>query len=168
MEEKGKGKMFSDKKSVLGINGMGRIGKLTLWNHIARKHFSEIVVNIGRRAGTKLEDIALYIEKDSTYGSLHTYLYGYRAERVIEHIDESKGTMTIDGIPVTVLRESPNTKKIPWRDFGAKVVVEATGKFSNPTVPFDAAEGSVRGHLEAGAEKVLVSAPFKVKDKNIP
>ena len=168
MAGKGKAGMISDKKAVLGINGMGRIGKLTLWNHIARKHFSEIVVNIGRRAGTKLEDIALYIEKDSTYGSLHTYLYGYKAERVIEHIDENKGTMTIDGIPVTVLRESRNPKNIPWRDFGAKVVVEATGKFSNPTVPFDATEGSVRGHLEAGAEKVLVSAPFKVKAKNIP
>ena len=71
MAGKGKVRMLSDKKAVLGINGMGRIGKLTLWNHIARKYFSEIVVNIGRRAGTKLEDIALYIEKDSTYGSLH-------------------------------------------------------------------------------------------------
>ncbi len=114
MAGKGKAGMLSDKKAVLGINGMGRIGKLTLWNHIARKHFSEIVVNIGRRAGAKLEDIALYIEKDSTYGSLHTYLYGYKAERVIEHIDENKGTMTIDFIPVTVLRESRNPKNIPW------------------------------------------------------
>ena len=46
MAGKGKAKMFSDKKSVLGLNGLGRIGKLTLWNHISRKHFSEIVVNI--------------------------------------------------------------------------------------------------------------------------
>src|SRR4030042_3869151 len=168
MEEKGKGKMFSDKKSVLGINGLGRIGKLTLWNHIARKHFSEIVVNIGRRSGTKLEDVAIYIEKDSTYGALHHYLYGYTAERVITDIDEHNGTMKIDGIPVTVLRESRNPRNIPWKDHGAKVVVEATGRFTNPTVPFDAAEGSVAGHLEAGAEKVVISAPFKVKDKNIP
>ncbi|HZV46810.1 MAG TPA: glyceraldehyde 3-phosphate dehydrogenase NAD-binding domain-containing protein [Thermodesulfovibrionales bacterium] len=168
MAEKGKGKMFSDKKSVLGINGLGRIGKLTLWNHIARKHFSEIVVNIGRRAGTKLEDVAIYIEKDSTYGALHHYLYGYTAERVITDIDEHNGTMIIDGIPVTVLRESRNPRNLPWKEYGAKVVVEATGRFTNPTVPFDASEGSVRGHLEAGAEKVVISAPFKVKDKNIP
>ena len=33
----------------LGINGFGRIGKLTLWHHVARKYFPEIVVNIGRR-----------------------------------------------------------------------------------------------------------------------
>jgi len=168
MAGKTKGKIFSDKKSVLGINGLGRIGKLTLWNHIARKHFSEIVVNIGRRAGTRLEDVALYIEKDSSYGSLHHYLYGYTAESLITDIDDHNGTMRIDGIPVTVLRESRNPRNIPWKDHGANIVVEATGKFTNPTVPFDAAEGSVRGHLEAGAEKVLISAPFKIKDKNIP
>lgn len=168
MAGKGKVKIFSDKKSVLGINGLGRIGKLTLWNHIARKHFSEIVVNIGRRSGTSLEDVALYIEKDTSYGSLHHYLYGYKAERIITDVNEHNGSMKIDGMPVTILRESRNPRNIPWKDFGAKVVVEATGRFTNPTVPFDAPEGSVRGHLEAGAEKVLVSAPFKVKDKNIP
>jgi glyceraldehyde 3-phosphate dehydrogenase len=35
----------------LGINGLGRIGKLTLWHHVGRKYFSELVVNIGREAG---------------------------------------------------------------------------------------------------------------------
>ncbi len=168
MAAKGKQKSLSDKHAVLGINGLGRIGKLTLWDHIARKYFSGIVVNIGRRAGTKLEDVAHYIEKDSTYGMLHHFLYGYAAERIITDIDEHSGTMKIDGVPVTILRESRNPRNIPWKEHGVKVVVEATGKFTNPTVPFDAAEGSVRGHLEAGAEKVIISAPFKVKDKNIP
>lgn len=159
--------MISGHKPVLGINGLGRIGKLSLWNHVGRKYFSEIVVNIGRKAGTKLEDVALYIEKDSTYGSLHQYLHGYRSERVIEKIDEEKGTMRIDGIPVTVLRESRNPRNIRWKDFGAKVVVEATGKFKDPSVPPDAKEGSALGHIEAGAEKVIISAPFKIKEKGI-
>ena len=35
----------------LGVNGFGRIGKLTVWQHVARKSFEEIVVNIGRQAG---------------------------------------------------------------------------------------------------------------------
>ncbi|MEW6053321.1 MAG: glyceraldehyde 3-phosphate dehydrogenase NAD-binding domain-containing protein [Nitrospirota bacterium] len=167
MAERRKAKMISGNKPVLGINGLGRIGKLSLWNHVGRKYFSEIVVNIGRKAGTKLEDVALYIEKDSTYGSLHQYLHGYRSERVIENIDEEKGTMRIDGIPVTVLRESRNPRNIRWKDYGAKVVVEATGKFKDPSVPPDAKEGSALGHIEAGAEKVIVSAPFKIKEKGI-
>jgi len=160
--------MLSGEKAVLGINGMGRIGKLTLWNHISRKYFSEIVVNIGRKAGTSLQDIALYIEKDSSYGSLHQFLYGYKAGRVIGNVNEENGTMTIDVIPVTILRESRNPLNIPWKRYGAKVVVEATGQFKDPSAPPDAKEGATRGHLEAGAEQVIVSAPFKIKEKGRP
>jgi glyceraldehyde 3-phosphate dehydrogenase len=158
---------FTDKKRILGINGLGRIGKLSLWHHIGKKYFSEIIVNLGRRAGTKLDDIALYIEKDSTYGPLHRYLYGHKAKRVISGLDEEKGTMVIDGVPVTILRESRNPKDIAWADHGARVVVEATGKFVDPTAPPDAKDGSARGHLDGGAEKVIISAPFKVKGKGV-
>ena len=70
MASKSNAQTISGNKPVLGINGFGRIGKLTLWHHISRKFFSEIIVNIGRKVGTKLEDVALYIEKDSTYGLL--------------------------------------------------------------------------------------------------
>ncbi|HXX57190.1 MAG TPA: glyceraldehyde 3-phosphate dehydrogenase NAD-binding domain-containing protein [Thermodesulfovibrionales bacterium] len=164
MTERG-AKMISEKKPVLGINGLGRIGKLSLWHHIGRKFFSGIVVNVGRKAGTSLEDIALYIEKDSTYGALHNYLYGYRSQRLIGDLDEEKGTMRIDGIPVTILRESRNPKDIAWKYHGARVVVDATGKYVDPVPPPDAKDGSVRGHIEAGAEKVIVSAPFKIKEK---
>jgi len=167
MSERSKVSMLSNNKKILGINGFGRIGKLSLWNHIGRKYFSEIVVNIGRKAGTSLRDIALYIEKDSTYGSLQSYLYGYKANRIIENINEDKGTMTIDGIPVTILREARNPRDIKWKEHGVKVVVEATGKFKDPAAMPDSKEGSARGHIEAGAEKVIVSAPFKIKEKGI-
>ncbi|MBW2199560.1 MAG: glyceraldehyde-3-phosphate dehydrogenase, partial [Deltaproteobacteria bacterium] len=42
----------------LGINGFGRIGKLTVWHHVGRKYFDELVVNLGRDVGGSLEDIA--------------------------------------------------------------------------------------------------------------
>ncbi|MBU0672539.1 MAG: glyceraldehyde-3-phosphate dehydrogenase, partial [Candidatus Margulisbacteria bacterium] len=60
----------------LGINGLGRIGKLSVWHHVSRKHFSEIVVNLGREVGTGLQDIAAAIDRDSTYGRLGMYLHG--------------------------------------------------------------------------------------------
>ncbi|MEW6067018.1 MAG: glyceraldehyde 3-phosphate dehydrogenase NAD-binding domain-containing protein [Nitrospirota bacterium] len=161
-------KLISGNKSVLGINGLGRIGKLTLWHHISKKYFSEIIINIGRQVGTKLEDLALYLEKDSTYGTFQRYLYGHKAKRVIENLNEEKGTMVIDGIPVTILRENRNPKDIQWGKYGVKIVVDSTGKFKDPTVPSDDKKGSVRGHLEAGAQKVIVSAPFKIKTKGLP
>ena len=83
-------------------------------------------------------------------------------------LDEEKGTMVIDGIPVTILRETRNPKEIPWREHGVKLVVDATGKYTDPTAPPDARSGSARGHLEAGAEKVIVSAPFKIREKGVP
>ncbi|MCK4728481.1 MAG: glyceraldehyde-3-phosphate dehydrogenase, partial [Desulfobacterales bacterium] len=116
------------KGGKLGINGLGRIGKLSIWQHVERKAFSEIVVNIGRPVGTSLDDVAGFIEKDSTYGTVHNYLYGYKAGRLIENLDEKTGSMVIDGIPVTILREARNPKDIPWKSYGVDVVVESTGQ----------------------------------------
>lgn len=74
----------------LGVNGFGRIGKLTVWHHVGRKYFDEIVVNVGREVGTSLEDIAHYVERDSSYGLLRGYLHGHKSEPVIRDIDEKK------------------------------------------------------------------------------
>ncbi len=152
----------------LGINGFGRIGKLTLWHHIARKYFNEIAVNIGRDAGKSLEDIAHYLERDSTYGLLRGYLYGHNSASVIENLDEAAGTMTVDGVPVTFLRSTRNPAEIDWKKEGVRLAVDATGKFLDPTLPADDAGGALRGHLDAGAVKVIASAPFKIKDKGTP
>ncbi|MBN1552236.1 glyceraldehyde-3-phosphate dehydrogenase, partial [bacterium] len=53
-------------KSFLGINGFGRIGKLTLWHFLSRGHFDGFVINTGRNVGTSLDDIAHVIGTDST------------------------------------------------------------------------------------------------------
>ncbi len=153
---------------ALGINGLGRIAKLSIWSHVERKYFSEIVVNIGREVGTRLADIAHFLERDSSYGALHTYLYGSRAGRVIENIDEKSGSMMINGVKTTFLRKARNPANIEWRKYGVELVVDATGKFLDPTVSPDDPKGSLRGHFAAGAKKVVVSAPFKIKDKTLP
>jgi len=152
----------------LGVNGFGRIGKLTVWHHIARKYFDEIVVNIGRPAGMSLEDIAHYVERDSTYGWLHGYLYGHTGRSVISKIDENSGTMIIDGIKIRLLRTHRNPAEIGWDEHDVKVVVDTTGQFLDPTLEADHPQGSARGHLESGAEKVILSAPFKIQDKRAP
>jgi len=162
-----KGPLEETPLRTLGINGLGRIGKLTLWHHIGRKYFQRIVVNQGRAVGRSLSAVAEMLEKDSTYGPLHRFLYGYRAERIIHIVDEERGELLMDGIPVTILREHRNPKEIPWRDYGVDMVVECTGSFSDPTVQSDHPKGSIRGHLLGGAQRVLISAPFKIKDKSL-
>ncbi|MEA3548635.1 MAG: glyceraldehyde 3-phosphate dehydrogenase NAD-binding domain-containing protein [Thermodesulfobacteriota bacterium] len=151
----------------LGINGLGRIGKLSLWHHVGRKHFSGIVANTGREIGRSLEDLAASIERDSSYGRLGTYLHGFNGGRMVENLNNDAGTMTVNGVPVKILREARNPKDIKWKENDVRLVVDTTGVFTDPTAPSDAKWGAFRGHMEAGAEKVLLSAPFKIKSQGL-
>jgi glyceraldehyde 3-phosphate dehydrogenase len=147
---------------ALGINGFGRIGKLTLWHHVGRKYFDRIIVNIGRQAGTSLSDIAHYIERDSSYGLLHHYLYGHQAGPVIEAVNENAGSMRVNGVQVKFLRAARNPAQIPWQANDVGLVVDTTGRFLDPSLPPEAPDGALRGHLAAGARNVILSAPFKL------
>jgi glyceraldehyde 3-phosphate dehydrogenase len=159
---------MNEGKMKIGVNGLGRIGKLTVWHHVGRRYFNEILVNIGRQSGTRLADVAHYLERDSTYGALHTYLHGHQAKPVITDIDESAGTMVVDGITVSVLRKARMPRDIDWKAHDVRLVIDTTGKFLDPTLPADHSTGSLRGHLQAGAEKVVVSAPLKIREEGVP
>jgi glyceraldehyde 3-phosphate dehydrogenase len=75
--------------------------------------------------------------------------------------------MVIAGTPVTILRSERNPRAIGWADYGVKLVVDSTGVFNDPTTDPDNPKGALRGHLEAGAAKVVLSAPFKIKSKGL-
>jgi glyceraldehyde 3-phosphate dehydrogenase len=152
---------------TLGINGLGRIGKLTLWHHLAHDSFDRIVINVGRPVGTSLQSVAEYMSKDSTYGPLHRYLGGCQASPDVKVIDEAKGLIRAHGKEIVVLREVRNPKEIPWRDSGVSVVVDCTGKFQDPHADADDQNGSLRGHLAAGARAVVQSSPFKSKREGV-
>ncbi|MDD3168754.1 MAG: glyceraldehyde 3-phosphate dehydrogenase NAD-binding domain-containing protein [Eubacteriales bacterium] len=152
-------------KRVLGINGIGRIGKLTFWNHLNLRHFDGIVINAGREVGREGNDIIQYLTTDSTYGSLDRFLYGHTGKTcVVKTIDSAEKLYEFDGMKVKVLTRDRNPRDIPWNKEGVRLVVDCTGVFLDPSLPADYSKGSLRGHLEAGAEKVIVSAPFKMKD----
>jgi glyceraldehyde 3-phosphate dehydrogenase len=156
---------MAESERTLGINSLGRIGKLSLWHHVERKYFTRIAVNVGRPVGRDLEAVCQTIEKDSTYGSMHRFLFGVNAEPCIRIVDREQGLLDVADVPVRILQEARNPSDIGWRDHGARVVVDCTGAFGDPTRTADDARGSLRGHLAAGAEKVLNSAAFKIKDK---
>ncbi|MFL5889149.1 MAG: type I glyceraldehyde-3-phosphate dehydrogenase [Solirubrobacteraceae bacterium] len=127
----------------VGINGFGRIGRNVF--RAAMEAGADIewvgVNDIGDAA-----TLAHLLRYDSNYGPY---------PGTVEHGDES---ITVDGHPIRVLAER-DPADLPWGDLGADVVIESTGLF---TARDDAAK-----HLEAGAKKVLISAPAKGEDVTV-
>ncbi|MDD2229288.1 MAG: glyceraldehyde 3-phosphate dehydrogenase NAD-binding domain-containing protein [Candidatus Cloacimonetes bacterium] len=154
-------------KKLLGINGLGRIGKLLLWNQIHLQHFDGIVVNCGREVGKSLDDLLQVIENDSSYGSIHRFINGMVGPKVeIKVLDADKPLLQIGGIPVKFLRSARDPKDINWLNEGVKIVVDCTGSFLDPSLAAERDKSCIRGHLDAGALKVICSAPFKLKSGN--
>jgi len=127
----------------VGINGFGRIGRQTLKALIERAPDVEVV------AVNDLVDTAtnaLLFKHDSTYGAY---------DGTVDHTDDS---IIVDGREIRVLQER-DPASLPWGDLGVDIVVESTGLFT------DAAKA--RAHLDAGARKVIISAPAKGEDVTI-
>ena len=119
----------------VGINGFGRIGRQSLRAIIERTPEVEVV------AVNDLVDAsmnALLFKHDSTYGA-------YPGS--VDHADDA---LIVDGREIKVLQES-DPSGLPWRDLGVDIVLESTGKFRDP--------GKAQAHLDAGARKVIISAP---------
>ena len=127
------------------------------------------MINAGRDLGRKLEDAVAYLTTDSTYGSLDRFLYGYTGQSAdVKILDRSSSLIEMCGIPIRILHEARNPRDISWGREGVRVVIDCTGVFLDPTRPADHPKGSLRGHLEAGADKVILSAPFKISGPGHP
>jgi glyceraldehyde 3-phosphate dehydrogenase len=125
----------------IGINGFGRIGRQTL-KAILERHPDELeVVAINDLAPTATN--AHLFKHDSTYG---------RFAGEVTHTDTE---IRVDGHPVRAFSEK-DPAALPWKDLGVEMVVESTGIFT------DAAKA--HAHLDAGARKVIITAPAKNED----
>ncbi len=150
---------------ILGLNGLGRIGKLALWYNVAAKNYEHIFVNVGREIGKDFDALLHYVSSDSSYGKLDRFLGGFNGQSVLSIVDREDRTVDIDGVRVTFLQQERNPKDIPWRANDVRLVIDCTGKFIDPTLPPDNPGGSLSGHLAAGARIALNSSAFKIKDK---
>lgn len=156
-----------NEKKLLGINGSGRIGKLTIWHHLLSRKVDGLIVNVGREVGKHLEDYVHQLCTDSTYGNLSYFLHGRGGKPCdIKIVDHDQNIIEIDGMPIKILTTERNPRNINWKAEGVRVVVDCTGKFLDPSLPDNEGKGSILGHLTAGAEHVIASAPFKIKDSN--
>ena len=125
----------------VGINGFGRIGRL-VFRAAADKNIDIVGINDLTDAKT----LAHLLKWDSIPG------------RYTGEVEAADDAIIVDGkrIPITAERDPA---KLPWKGLGAKLVVESTGIFVDR-------EGASK-HLEAGAERVIISAPAKEPDHTI-
>jgi glyceraldehyde 3-phosphate dehydrogenase len=124
----------------VGINGFGRIGRNVFRAMRMRDTGAEIVaVN----DITDTQTLAHLLDYDSVFG------------RYPGHVHAHDDHLHVDDTEVRVLAER-DPAKLPWKDLGVDVVIESTGLFT--------ARDQAAAHLEAGAQKVIISAPAKNPD----
>jgi len=126
----------------VAVNGFGRIGRVFLRAALPRKDINVVAVNDLTDAAT----LAHLFKYDSVYG-----VYPGTVEA-------TDGAISIDGRKVAVLSER-DPASLPWKAMGVEYVVESTGRFRD--------RDSAGKHLQAGARKVIVSAPGKNPDLTV-
>ncbi len=126
----------------VGINGFGRIGRLVLKAGLKSKELDFVAVNDLTDAKT----LAHLFKYDSTFGIFDGEV-GVEGDNLI-----------INGKKIKVLAQR-DPAQLPWKDLGVDLVVEATGRFRSAD--------KAKLHLQAGAKKVIISAPAKDEDITI-
>ncbi|ADO48468.1 type I glyceraldehyde-3-phosphate dehydrogenase [[Enterobacter] lignolyticus] len=121
--------------SKIGINGFGRIGRLVLRRLLEVKSPLEVVA-INDLTSPKV--LAYLLKHDSNYGPFPW------------SVDFAEDALIVDGKKIAVYAEK-DAKNIPWKAAGAELIVECTGFYTSTD--------KAKAHLEAGARKVLISAP---------
>lgn len=126
----------------IGINGFGRIGRLVFRAVAGNKELEVVAVNDLTDAGT----LAHLLKYDSVHGKFPGTV-------------EAKGdALLVNGKEIKVLAEK-DPAQLPWGKLGAEIVVESTGRFTDAE--------KAKAHVNAGAKKVIISAPAKGEDITI-
>ena len=125
----------------VAINGFGRIGRLALRAMIERHKTDLTVVAINDMADLRTN--AHLFRYDSTYGIFPG------------KVEVGEGVLKIDDWQIAVLNQK-EPSRLPWKALGVDIVIESTGVFT--------AAAQVRAHLEAGAKKVIITAPATDED----
>jgi len=125
----------------VAINGFGRIGRLALRAMIERHKTDLTVVAINDMADLRTN--AHLFRYDSTYGIFPG------------KVEVGEGVLKVDDRQIAVLNQK-EPSRLPWKALGVDIVIESTGVFT--------AAAQVRAHLEAGAKKVIITAPASDED----
>ncbi|GAB3803993.1 glyceraldehyde-3-phosphate dehydrogenase [Virgibacillus kimchii] len=129
-------------KTRIAINGFGRIGRMVFRQAVVDEKFEVVAIN----ASYPAETLAHLIKYDSVHG---------RFQGEVKALEDG---LEINHKKISIVN-SRQPEKLPWKELDIDVVIEATGKFKT--------KESAGLHMEAGAKKVVITAPGKQVDKTI-
>ncbi|RFC45212.1 MAG: glyceraldehyde 3-phosphate dehydrogenase [Verrucomicrobia bacterium] len=136
----------------IGINGFGRIGRLVFRaicdQGLLGKEINVVAVNDLVPA----DNLAYLVKYDSTQGQFKGEVYSTKSSPEVPEDD----VLVVDGHRIKCLAVKEGPKALPWKELGVDIVVESTGLFTEAD--------KAHGHIEAGARKVIISAPAKGED----
>jgi len=128
----------------IGINGLGRIGRMVIRSIIENKNKNIKIKHINNRSNSQIS--SLLLKYDSVHGKFKT------------NINYKEKNLIINNNKISFSQET-ELSKINWKKYGVDIVLECTGKFNSK-------EKCIQ-HIKNGAKKVIISAPCKNADKTI-
>lgn len=128
----------------VAINGFGRIGRLAFREMITTTDFDVVAIN----DLTDAESLAYLLKYDTNHRSFHEDKISFEGDNLV-----------INGTKKIKVFASKDPLELPWKELGVDVVLECTGAFTK--------EEDAKKHIEAGAKKVIISAPGKGNMKTV-
>lgn len=136
----------------VGINGFGRIGRLVFRALCDRGLLGKEIEVVAVNDLVPADALAYLLKYDSTQGRFPGSVAGGKSSPGLAEDD----MLVVDGHKVKRLGIKDGPAALPWKELGVDLVVESTGLFTDAT--------KAKGHIEAGAKKVIISAPAKNED----
>jgi glyceraldehyde 3-phosphate dehydrogenase len=139
----------------VGINGFGRIGRLVFRAICAQGLLGKEIEVVAVNDLVSADNLAYLVKYDSTQGRFDGTVTSEKSSPSLAEDD----TLVVNGHKIKCLAVRQGPAALPWKELGVEYVIESTGLFTEAE--------KARGHLEAGAKKVIISAPGKGEDITI-
>lgn len=139
----------------VGINGFGRIGRLVFRALVEQGLLGTTFDVVAVNDLVPADNLAYLLKYDTTQGRFNGTVSSEKSSPDVAEDD----VLVVNGHKVKVIGERAGPAALPWKELGVDIVIESTGLFVEAS--------KAKGHIEAGAKKVIISAPGKGDDITI-